>query len=234
MRKSTKLLQDAIKVFTDRPRIFVGIMIVPVLLSVIIGIFAPDEGTEPLVNVGNIYQIIAVFVGIIAMIVANILMGIALMLAINDQSMGAMQAYRQSWPYFWKYILLSILMVLAIIIGFILFIVPGVIVSVWLAFATWVLVLENKGIIESMKTSREYVRGKWGGVFIRLAVLGLVAFLVMFVLGFAFGILESMVFGGRTIVGDIFGGILTIVISPIAAAYVYLMYQDVKSPVVGA
>ncbi|MEA3272370.1 MAG: hypothetical protein U9P90_01730 [Patescibacteria group bacterium] len=58
-------------------------------------------------------------------------------------------------------LLLSLLVAVINLGGFLLLIVPGVIFTVWFVFALYEMVLNNKGIKESLKSSKELSKGRW-------------------------------------------------------------------------
>ncbi len=74
----------------------------------------------------------------------------------------------------WPVILTSVLTSVFILLGFILVVIPGIIISVWLAFSITVLVLENKKPMEAIKTSKELCRRRWWAVLWRLFAPALV------------------------------------------------------------
>lgn len=83
---------------------------------------------------------------------------------------------------YWKKIIpaliLSFLITVVLIATTFLLIVPGVILSIWLTFATYIFVLRGENIIESVKGSRELVRGWSWAVLGRLVFLLLVASII--------------------------------------------------------
>ena len=83
-------------------------------------------------------------------------------------------AIKESWPFYWKYAGLSIVTVLALIGLFLLLVVPGIIFSVYWIAASIILVYEKKGIIESLKTSKQLVKRRWWKVFGYIILFGLI------------------------------------------------------------
>jgi hypothetical protein len=67
--------------------------------------------------------------------------------------------------YFWKYFLFSIVYFIFLGLLFLLFVIPGIIFLIFWMFASYILIGENKGILESLKISHDIVRGKWWRVF---------------------------------------------------------------------
>ncbi len=62
---------------------------------------------------------------------------------------------------FWRYLAYCIVVIIFLFLLFILLIVPMIIFSIYWIFASYVLFDQNKGILESLKTSRKIVRGRW-------------------------------------------------------------------------
>lgn len=74
---------------------------------------------------------------------------------------------RLLWPYVWVSTLLGII----IGGGFLLAVIPGIIFSVWFFFAPLILFAEGTGGMDAVLKSREYVRGHWFDVFVRLLII---------------------------------------------------------------
>ncbi|OGH82616.1 MAG: hypothetical protein A3F93_04870 [Candidatus Magasanikbacteria bacterium RIFCSPLOWO2_12_FULL_34_7] len=64
----------------------------------------------------------------------------------------------------------SILAGIAIIGGFILFIVPGIIFSVWFAFVMYAVAIDNKESVDSLSYSKSLSKGRWLAVLWRILV----------------------------------------------------------------
>lgn len=221
MRKPTELLKGAIERFKTNPKLFIGIVLVPIIASVLTAVFAPSKGT----GVINIYEWIVYIALSLALLVTNVLMSVALIIAAHNPTIGVKEAYSGARMYFWKYIGFSLLMMVILLPAFILFVIPAIILGVWFTFATFILVLENSAIIDSFKTSRAYVKGKWWTVFGRLVFV----FFLLIVIMIPFGILASFMPASKAMI-DTIGNLIALLISPITILYVYLMYQDVKAP----
>ncbi len=94
------------------------------------------------------------------------------------------------------------LWVLSIIVGVIVFlgalalIVPGMILAIMFSLAVPVLLIEDKGVLESMGRSRKLVDHRWGKTFGLLLVFGIIVLLVSLIISFIsapFGIASSIV-----------------------------------------
>ncbi|MEX0913162.1 MAG: YciC family protein [Candidatus Paceibacterota bacterium] len=219
MRNPIQLLKDSFAIFTEKPALFVGIMLIPIILSILVVLFEPPQNAVMFsVTDWIVFSLLS-----LVMIVVNVLMGAALILAIDNRSLTVPGAYKAAMPFFWRYLGLSILMGLILLVGFILLIIPGVILSVWFAFATMVLILERSGIVGSLRRSREYVKGKWWGVFGRILVAILFAVLAMIVIV----AIASFIPGGY-LTGSVLSNIASFIVAPVMLGYMYLMYQDIK------
>ena len=77
---------------------------------------------------------------------------------------------------------LSIIVGLIVFLGFIALIVPGIILAIMYSLALPVLLIENKGVTESMGRSRQLVSHRWGktlGTFLALAIIVIIASLIV-------------------------------------------------------
>jgi len=90
--------------------------------------------------------------------------------------------------------------------GFMLFIIPGIIFTVWFFFAQFVLVSEGLSGMGSLLKSREYVRGEWFNVALRLLLV------------WAASLLLGMI--------PLVGPILSIAFLPYVMIFHYLLYRD--------
>jgi len=66
---------------------------------------------------------------------------------------------------FWRYLTYSIVIIIFLTLLFILLIIPMIIFLIYWIFAAYILFDQDKGILESLKTSKKLVRGKWWKVF---------------------------------------------------------------------
>lgn len=92
--------------------------------------------------------------------------------------------------------------------GFILLIIPGVIFMVWFFFAQFILVKEEVRGMSALLKSREYVRGEWFNVALRLLLVWTASVLL--------GIIPLA------------GPILAIAFFPFAMIFHYLLYRDLR------
>lgn len=115
----------------------------------------------------------------------------------------------QSRPTAVKLLPLAIISFLVIFAGLLLFIVPGVILAVSLAFIYVVAVLEKKGPWEAMQTSAMLVKGRWWNVFVLLAGFIILALAAVTVTGWYFSP-------------------LWLLIGPVGYVLMYVLYQHLQ------
>lgn len=130
-------------------------------------------------------------------------------LAIIDESIGVKDALGRGWYRIGSFIWLFSLSGFIITGGFLLFLIPGVIFLVWFAFGQFILASDDERGMNALLKSKEYVRGQWFDVFLRLFVVWLVSV--------GIGIVP------------IIGPILSIFYMPFMMIFTYLVYIDLRA-----
>lgn len=92
--------------------------------------------------------------------------------------------------------------------GFMLFIIPGIIFMVWFFFAQFILIKEDVHGMDALLKSREYVRGEWFNVALRLLLIWA----------------ASLLAGAIPLAGPI----LYLVFFPFVMIFHYLIYRDLR------
>ena len=126
-------------------------------------------------------------------------------------------------------IVTGIMVGVAWIVGVILLIIPGIVFYVWFAFTSPVIVIEDKAYAGAMGRSRQLVKGSWWRVFGILLLIALLVGLAEFALGIALGglILNGTISLSSLETGEILlQGVVQLLVSPIAALVVALLYFD--------
>ncbi len=99
--------------------------------------------------------VMVLFIGVIAN-GAFSLLGIR---SYQEQTVTSKQLVTDATKKFWPLFLLTLLMILIIGVGLVLFIIPGIIASVWLSFSYLAMLDENLGPVAAMKRSKELASG---------------------------------------------------------------------------
>ncbi len=93
---------------------------------------------------------------------------------------------------------LSILVGIIVLLGFVALVIPGIILAIMFALAFPVLLLENKGVLDSMGRSRALVGNRWlktFGTFLVLAIIVGIAAAIVSAISAPFGIASPVVNG---------------------------------------
>lgn len=132
----------------------------------------------------------------------------ALLLAASNETLGIGGALSQSRPKAWGFLWVYFLTTLIMYGAFILFFIPGIIVSVWLIPTIFVFINEDARGMDAVLKAREYVRGHWFAVFVRV---------LLFVL--LYTILSII---------PLIGPIIALILIPFYLLYLYTLYEDLK------
>jgi len=113
---------------------------------------------------------------------------------------------------------LSILVGIIVFLGFIALFVPGIILAVMYSLALPVLLIENKGVTESMGRSRQLVSHRWAKTFGTFLVLGIIV------------LIASLIFSAITaplgIIGPVVNGILSALYQPLFPILMVVYYYS--------
>lgn len=225
MRGPLELLQESWNLFKNNWKLLLGIFAVPGLVTATFDyLTATDAQAEMFMTTYTVWFVLL----LVAMIVLLMLMSVGMYKAVSEPMTTTIEgAYRFAAKYFVQYLVLSIMIGVVVMLGFIALIIPGIIFAVWFAFAYLVLIFEGKKGVEAMKASKEYVKGNWWKVFGRFVVLGIAMILLSIVTGLLGYMLFSM-FLGVNLATALSSLITSAIAMPIATAYSYLIYQDLK------
>lgn len=219
MRGPISLLKASFSDISQRLSFYLTLMVALGIFALLSSLSEPYRTS----GVASLYQEIAFLALTFIYMVMNILTSIALLLGFSGQASGVMAAYKTAWSYFFRYLGLSILVMLIVVVGYLLLIVPGVIFNIWFLLAAYVLVLENTGIVEAMRRSRNYVKGKWWAVFQRAVIVLIIAmvFFPLFAL-VAYFLPENMW------VKDSLATMVSLIVTVVGVGYFYNLYTDIK------
>lgn len=222
------LLKISLKILKERFWGFAGIILLPTFISAILllaGIFAGGLSLIPLLlsrsqsrfplgfpslGIGFIvYIIVAVLVILICQSWGQVALFYA---AASETKIGIKEAFKKSWKKIFSFWWLNLLSGAVILGGYFLFLIPGLIFSVWFSLANFVLISENIGGMKALLKSREYVRGRWWAVAGRIGFISIVpTFTIMLLSKILTEVCNSTGL-------KIFGGIIGIIFS-----FVYLL-----------
>jgi hypothetical protein len=133
----------------------------------------------------------------------------ALILAVAESSLSIREALAAGWKKLWAFFWLFSIIAYLIAGGYLLFIIPGIIFTIWFSFSQYILATENIAGMNALLKSKAYVKDRWFDVFIR--------FLVLWAVTTGLGMVPFL------------GIILSFLIVPFTMIYSNLMYEDLKA-----
>lgn len=201
--------------------------IVPIVLLILLGIltFAGFANSDAFKN--PIVIVTLVIIGIIALVLFGLfsvwIQAAQIMIFAEPQAnltiKRAMRDTKSKVLSLWWVMFLSGFVVIG---GFLLFIIPGIIISVMISFAAYALLIDNKRGMDALMTSREYVRGYWWAVFGRALLGGIVVYSGSIVIAIATS-------GINEYVSVVLQNIYSFVIGSFLIAYIFTVYKHLKS-----
>ena len=201
-------------------KIFLVLSLIPSVIFAIL-VFAFGPGETEITTFSEILVYLPFVFGMLVIIILSFIMSLVYTYLgfYGKKSMGFGKAVKGGLGYFWKYILLTILL----FIIFVLFLLPTIISAffvlvnpfillfsilffiigfvfvikyfIFWVFATFVLVKENVGVLESMKRSKAIVKGRWWGTLGYMILLGIIMVLISIpfnVIGFILPFVASL------------------------------------------
>lgn len=158
--------------------------------------------------IGKIAVAVVVVVGLVAGICLGFRCFAGFLHAVAEERLSAREALAAGRGFAAPLAWLGFLAGFIVFGGFMLLVIPGVIFMVWFFFAQFVLVQEDVHGMGALLKSKDYVKGEWFNVFLRLLLLWTASALI----------------GAIPIVGPILG----IVFFPYTIIFQYLIYRDLR------
>lgn len=159
--------------------------------------------------VGGLALFVLIPLGVIAGLIAALWCYGGFLCALVDETLTLEHALSRGKELLLPLAWLFILNLFVVIGGYLFFIIPGIIFTVWFFFAQFILPVEGLRGMEALLKSREYVRGQWLNVALRLLLIWAV----------------SVVVGAV----PLFGPILSFLFFPFLMIFHYLIYCDLRS-----
>ncbi|MCK5122963.1 MAG: hypothetical protein KAQ87_02340 [Candidatus Pacebacteria bacterium] len=229
LQSSTDLLSEAWELYKSKIKTFLGIVVIPMLLIFFVGIIfviglwgsgmmnqsSPESFFDNTVLL-SIFLVLG-FIFFILIIIIQIWSQAALIYAIKEnEDIGIKKAYQKSKSKIKQFFWVSLLSGFIIMGGFIFFAVPGIIFSIWFAFATLIVITEDLKGMDAILKSREYVRNYWWPVFWRLLFINIVMIGIMLIVSIA-----SMLI-------PLLADIVSIIVTPLITIYIFLVYNNLR------
>jgi tetratricopeptide (TPR) repeat protein len=132
----------------------------------------------------------------------------AFLLTVVDETCGIKKAFSKARPKALGYVWLAALTVLILGGAHLLFVIPGIIMTVWFFFGPFVFINEDVGGMDALLKSKEYVRDRWLAVAVRLLAIWFISALVSAI--------------------PFIGPLAALFMVPFSFVYTFLLYKDLK------
>ena len=205
------LFKRAWEIYKRRAWVLIGIYVLSLVL--VLAAFGICLGLGYLVGAllhegGEVLPASGVVAGIVGGIIIFTWGAAAVIYAVADEDLGLKGAFGKGGATIWPFMWLISLVGYIVPGGFLLFVLPGVLFSVWFAFAQFIFVAEGRRGMDCLLRSKEYVRGLWTEVFLRLLLVWLASLVIGFV--------------------PVIGPLLSFLFIPYVMIFIWLLYNDVK------
>lgn len=225
-----------------KPYLYILIPIVfLVLLLIAYGIlsyFTQQTGGSEGVN-----AIVALIIGLLGLLALIAMVFFAILIPLSylfllkhlekNEQVTTRALLKEATRGFWPFLLILVLSGLAIVGGLILFIIPGIIFSIWFSFAAFVFVFEGLRGVAALKRSKQLVRGYAWTILARLLVfqifiivLSIPSYVLQALSSYTQYLSPAMI--GLTAVVSIYGIIIGFITVPLSFIYSYYIFRKLK------
>ena len=171
-------------------------------------------------------------IGAIAGWIGNLLAyGVIYQIAMQDlhgQTASTDGVFKVALGRFWPLLGLSIVCAVGILLGCVLLIVPGVILGLTWSAAAPALVLEGRGVFDSIKRSADLTRGKRWSIFLLFFLVILVVVIVEMVLLAIFGGFRNLVSAQPSIASTVISSLLSVITVPFGAVLTTALFDALR------
>jgi Tfp pilus assembly protein PilE len=229
---ATAIFGQAWAIYKQRLGTFLGVMAIPMLIMIVLLAIVAGGGLlgvsllSSKFAAGGIGLLILLAILFLVIIFISQAWGqTALLYAIKDsqERIGVIESYRRGWHKIFSYWWVTLLAGFITMGGFLLLIVPGIIFAVWFSLAMFILIAEDLKGMNALLKSREYVKGKWGGIFWRFFFIGAISLIISLVPILIFSLLK-IPFGS-----EISRFVIGLFLTPLVMTYSFLVYSNLKA-----
>jgi len=219
-----------------------GVFLVPVFVAALImgsSFLGLKSGSAAALGGIGFFGFLLYYVSIIGAVYFSTWMGLGFIKMIAAKATGgATVSFKEAlWPIDHHLVLKSlavyILYMYAVMMGYMLLIIPGILLTIWLMFGYFAVVLGGKDPYAALVSSKSLAKGRWWALFGRLFVIGLVNLLIFMALAFVLGFPVKGLIASSPMAGFILFGIVYVVVgvvmSLLVTAQLVILYQSLVS-----
>ena len=226
LKKSFRIFKQGASKFLSMALLVPLLGMIPLVIVGLLYLLSTYLGDGPAVLIFQIIFGLLAFISILILLYVFYISTIGIYILLRDFSpdLKVREAFKRARPYFLEFIIVNFFVGILVIFWSLLFIIPGIIVSVYYSFAIWTLIFEDYKGMSAIKRSKELVKGYWWAVFGRFLAVGLIYLVIILVSSIPFIFIEE----GSVLefIWNFTTSMLDIIISIIFAIYSYLIYKD--------
>jgi hypothetical protein len=218
------LLTQAWNIFSKRAVTLWGIMLIPFAYLFVVALLWGASAAVFNLAFESVASLILMDAGLIIFAILFLWAQVSLIHAIVNEKLGIKEAYDKGRSMFWDYIVLSVFMGFVVLGGFIIFVIPGILLSIYFGFSVFILVSDGDKETTALLKSYEYVRENWWNVFWRIAFIVLIFLIPTWLIEGFF-----MALGMGENIAKVWINVLSMFFAPLATIYSYQIYKNLKS-----
>ena len=225
-RTGGEILRDSLRIYRANFGALVAIYGLPLVPFLALSTYALATGNDGLYATMSIVTGLAMVFpyGALTLAVSNICLG-------NRPTPG--RVYGELHRYMWSYLGTYLLYILVVLGGFVLLILPGLVAAMLFMFAPSVCVIERRGPINSMRRSRQLIRGRfWRTTGLALSLWTLLYLFALAVMLLVVGFLGQVIGVGYydewMVIDEILWGVTTLLLTPLMLTAFVLLYYDLR------
>lgn len=166
---------------------------------------------------------------LIIMTVVGVIFGAAMLLTVakaeEKPTLGSVIS--TGAKLFWSMLLTSLLVGFLVMGGMFLFLIPGLIIAIFMSFSSYEVVLADQKYLQAMKNSATIIKQHFGALFVRYLVLIGISIAIS-----VFDLIVQAIFSDVPAISGLFS-LLSLVVQAVAGffsiCYVYLLYREARA-----
>ncbi len=243
-----ELLKESFLVYRKKYKFYLGILLLPFFINVvpvilfmffmqsISSMFASKRFDASLL-IQYPAIIIGFFVWILALFIASITSQSAILYSVThaqEENLTIGSSYKKGSKYIWQLLWIGCISGLLIAGGMFLFVIPGIIFSIWFSFSALTLFDQNIKGSEALSKSKLYVQGYFWPILGRMFFMTLISIIASFAISSTvefIGIFVSLAGIPKEITSSFsqaMGSVVSYVVMPLWLIYWYKVYSRMK------
>jgi len=223
MKNFTTLIKESFWIYKQK---IIPILLILLISGVVITILGISLGGSMMFSVLKLKDVTAtetakalffspLVIGMfLAIVLWTIFIGLTfIILTVKPVGTKLKEIFQEAWKKFGQYLWLVILVSFFVVLSTLFFVIPGIIVGIYLTFYSYIFITEGERGMEALKHSWKLVEGSWWKVFGRLFLLGIVFYIIYILLSSA---------------NDLLGIVFQLFYTPFSIIFAYLIYSDLK------